>query len=103
MVRDADPARPGAPFYGMLEATKNEVDGHRLESLTAFIDLVPYKEGQEDNSRHTWADIFEQWQFTKREYRWDYNTEHGFKKIEGFESFLSNDHMLPKESMALVM
>merc|ERR1712048_136922 len=84
-----------APYYGFESGSALEMDGHNMEVVTNFMDLVPYKEGQTPGERQSWYDILDAWQFSKREYRWDINTPHGFAQISGFESLLANEHLYP--------
>ena len=81
----------GGPYFNFEKSTIYEMSGSGFNDVTVFNNLVSYKKGAVVGDRHTWKDILEMWHWDRREFRWDFNTEHAFKNMEGFENSLDND------------
>jgi hypothetical protein len=61
---------PG-PFFGLDEMDQaQQCEGHNVDDVTIFSNLVPYTTGQTPGARHTWRDILVAWNFDRREFRW---------------------------------
>ena len=66
--------------------TEKECSGHGFNDVTVFANIVPYLKGQTPGQRQTWSEIFNRWEWSKREFRYDYEGVHGlrneFKQID---------------------
>ena len=79
--------KKSGPFYGLEQFSQFECPGHKLDDVTAFQNLVPYKNGEEKGKLHTWRDILRMWHFDVREYRFVFDEKHGFG-APGYEKML---------------